>query len=482
LYTQCSHCDTVFQLTADTLRAAGGQVRCGRCGEVFNALARLAEDASAFPAPGESAPGESALEMEARADEILHSPMPTRPAPPEPAADSEDFEATDGEFARLQLIEKFKPPAHEIPAPLRRAVTPGAAPPPGTHPAPGAPPALGAAPAPGAATAPSAPAISAAPPRAPAPKSKPTPLTGAAAAGKSATPDVVRPRTPATGTPIDPESADDGALEFTLPPGELDRIFVDPSAARAHPAPGLGADTDASALNARAADETMEPAAERMVGLDVAEHVRREVLAGLRQRQLDERSEPAPPAARLAWGAAGSVLALVLLGQMLHENRTWLAAHGPLRGPLQGLYAALGAKVQAPVNLSAYQLRQWGVTGDPSAAGTLRLRASILNTSAQLQPYPLLRVTLANRFGTRIGTRDFEPAEYLGHASVRLMTPGERADATLDIQDPGKDAEGFEIDVCLRTDQTVSCAADAATQAGAPQASAPQASAPRVKP
>jgi hypothetical protein len=160
---------------------------------------------------------------------------------------------------------------------------------------------------------------------------------------------------------------------------------------------------------------------------------------------------------------------------MLHENRTWLAAHGPLRGPLQGLYAVLGVKVQPPVNLSAYQLRQWGVTGDPNAAGTLRVRASILNTSAQLQPYPLLRVALANRFGTRIGTRDFEPAEYLGHPNVRLMTPGERADATLDIQDPGKDAEGFEIDVCLRGDQTISCAADAATQGGAPQATVPQA-------
>ena len=87
----------------------------------------------------------------------------------------------------------------------------------------------------------------------------------------------------------------------------------------------------------------------------------------------------------------------------------------------------------------------------------------------------LLRVALANRFGTRIGTRDFEPAEYLGHPNVRLMTPGERADATLDIQDPGKDAEGFEIDVCLRGDQTISCAADAATQGGAPQATVPQA-------
>ena len=482
MYTQCSHCDTVFQLTADTLRAAGGQVRCGRCGEVFNALARLAEEASAFTTPGDSSPGESALEMEARADEILHSPMPTRPAPPEPASDGEELEATDVEFARLQLIDKFKPSGHEIPAPLRHAVAPTA----GAQ-APNAAPSPSAAAAPGAAPAPSTPAASAAPPRAPALKAKPTPPTGAAAGGKSPAKDVVRARAPATGTPIDAESADDGALEFTLPPGELDRIFVDPTAARAHPTPGLGADTEASASDARSTDESTEPAAERMSGVDVAEHVRRDVLAGLRQRQLDEPGEPSQPAARRAWGGAGAALALVLLGQMLHENRTWLAAHGPMRGPMQGLYAALGVKVQPPVNLSAYQLRQWGVTGDPNAAGTLRLRASILNTSAQLQSYPLLRVTLANRFGTRIGTRDFEPAEYLGHPSVRLMTPGERADATLDIQDPGKDAEGFEIDVCLRADQTISCAADAATQAsapqaGAPQAGAPQAGAPRAKP
>jgi len=421
LYTQCSHCDTVFQLTAETLRAAGGQVRCGRCGEVFNALARLAEDASTFATPGEGSPRESALEMEARADEILHSPAPKRPAQPEPESDGEDFAAGDVEFARLQLIEKFKPSRHETPAPPRHA-----APPP-------------------------------APPRSPAPKAKPAP-----------------PASPA-------ESADDTAFEFTLPPGELDRVFVDPGAARVPPS--SLEEAESSAPGAQPADEGAEPAARRAGALDVAEHVRRDVLAGLRQRPLDEVGEQANPAMRLVWSAAAAVLALALIVQMIHENRVWLAGHGPLRGPLQNLYAALGVRVQPPANLSAYQLRQWGVTGDPNAAGTLRVRASILNTSAQLQPYPLLRVTLANRFGTHVGARDFEPAEYLGRPTARLMTPGERADATLDIQDPGKDAEGFEIDVCLRgAGQIISCATDAATQAGAPPAGASQAGAPRVKP
>jgi predicted Zn finger-like uncharacterized protein len=459
LYTQCSHCETVFQLTAETLRAAGGQVRCGRCGEVFNALARLAEDATAFSTPGESAAGsprESALEMEARADEILHSPAPKRPAEPELAPDGEDFASGEVEFARLQLIEKFKPSRHETPAPPRHLAPPVTAPP--------------------------------VPPRSPAPRAKTAPPASAAESGKRAPREVAPAAAPAPapasaaaanapGAGAAAESADDGALEFTLPPGDLDRVFVDPTAGR----PSSLAGAEGIAPRARPADE--EPAGERMGGLDVADHVQRDVLAGLRQGLLEEPSEPIPPAIRLAWRGAAAVLALVLLGQMIHENRAWLAAHGPLRGPLQSLYGALGVKVQPPVNLSAYQLRQWGVTGDPNAAGTLRVRASILNTSAQLQPYPLLRVTLANRFGTHVGARDFEPAEYLGRPTARLMTPGERADATLDIQDPGKDAEGFEIDVCLRgAAQTISCAADAAAQASAPQADASRAGAPQTKP
>jgi hypothetical protein len=74
-----------------------------------------------------------------------------------------------------------------------------------------------------------------------------------------------------------------------------------------------------------------------------------------------------------------------------------------------------------------------------------------------------LRVTLANRFGSSIGTRDFEPSEYLGKPTAKLLAPGERVDATMDILDPGKSAEGFEIDVCLRgADRKISCANDAA--------------------
>jgi predicted Zn finger-like uncharacterized protein len=413
LFTQCPKCETVFKMSAEVLRAAGGQVRCGRCGEVFSALARLAEDASAFPA------GESPLDMETRADQILHSavaqpPQPAQPARPTqtaPTSEPEDLTVTDKEFARLQVLD------------LELYDDDG-------------------------------PAV---PPRAPENKPKAgddkTPPAGSMpkAAEKKAAENKSKP--PAR----EEEAADDGSMEFTLPPGELDRIFVEPV-----PRPKLSA----AASAAEPAEPPVEPPQGRIAGLEVSEDVRREMLAGINEPQLSEIGAQRRAALPVAlWLGAAIVLALALGAQIIHQNRKWFAAHAPFGGSLRGMYSALGVAVPAPGNLAAYQLRQWGVTGDPGANGTLRVRASILNTSAQLQPYPLLRVTLANRFGAALGAREFEPAEYLGKPMVRMLAPGERVDATLDILDPGKDAEGFEIDVCLRgIDQKISCAGDVATQ------------------
>ena len=46
LTTRCKHCQTVFRITLEQLQAHGGQVRCGRCMQVFNGLDVLAPDAA----------------------------------------------------------------------------------------------------------------------------------------------------------------------------------------------------------------------------------------------------------------------------------------------------------------------------------------------------------------------------------------------------------------------------------------------------
>jgi predicted Zn finger-like uncharacterized protein len=353
----------VFKLSAEVLRAAGGQVRCGKCGEVFNALTRLAEDSTAFEA------GESPFDLEARAYSILETVAPPHVAH-DVAKDYEEFAPPGVEIARLEILDA----------------------------------------------------------------------------------DV--------DTDADVNVDAERSMEFTLPPGELDRIFIE-SKRRApiEPEPAL---------------EPPPPHPESLAA-EISDHARRDMLAefeppiGTSDLLRDSGRSNAQRRSLNLWLGAAAVSALLLAAQIVHQNREWFAAqrHGPMGAVVRALYGALGAPLPAPANLSAYELRQWGVTGDPDANGTLRVRASILNTAAQLQPYPLLRVMLADRFGKNIGRRDFEPAEYLGRPTAKLLAPGERVDATLAILDPGKNAEGFEIDVCLRgIDRKVSCANDVAPQAG----------------
>jgi predicted Zn finger-like uncharacterized protein len=397
LFTQCSKCETVFKLSAEVLRAAGGQVRCGNCGEVFNALARLAEDSSSFTV------GESELDLEARAYSILE----TVPPPPHVAHDvAKDRHGVDSDHRSVdEDYEEFAPPGVEI---ARLEI-------------------------------------------------------------------------------LDVDDGQDGdvmdaerSMEFTLPPGELDRIFIESKKPKLPPSP-----IPPESLEPEAALEPPPPHPESLAahspsiphhisGFEVPEHVRRDILEEFEQHigttglLRSSRQSNARRRALILWLGAAIVLALLLTAQIVHQNREGFAAHahGPLGAVVRALYGVLGAPLPAPANLAAYELRQWGVTGEPDANGALRVRASILNTAAQLQPYPLLRVTLADRFGKNIGTRDFEPGEYLGKPTVKLLAPGERADATLAILDPGKNAEGFEIDVCLRgVDRRVSCANDVAPQA-----------------
>jgi hypothetical protein len=80
----------------------------------------------------------------------------------------------------------------------------------------------------------------------------------------------------------------------------------------------------------------------------------------------------------------------------------------------------------------------------------------------------LLRLTLQDRFGSEVASRALEPREYLHAepASNALLGAGQRIDAEIAIVDPGKDAVGFEIDVCLRDPNGLKCANEQARNSG----------------
>jgi hypothetical protein len=161
----------------------------------------------------------------------------------------------------------------------------------------------------------------------------------------------------------------------------------------------------------------------------------------------------------------GSIaLALLLVVQVVHHYRSELAEIDWLRAPLGAVYGAFGMPLVPHWDVSAYEVHQLGAVAGPAIAGELTVRASIKNTAPRVQPLPLLRVTVQDRFGNRVAARDVPPAAYAAKplALRPYLGPGQRVDAEIAFVDPGPSVVGFEIDACLADGAgRVSCANDA---------------------
>ncbi|MGE0582557.1 MAG: zinc-ribbon and DUF3426 domain-containing protein [Steroidobacteraceae bacterium] len=164
------------------------------------------------------------------------------------------------------------------------------------------------------------------------------------------------------------------------------------------------------------------------------------------------------------YGVAAAALGVLLLAQLVHRNRNELALSPLLNGPLTTLYAALGQPLAPRWDPAALDVRQLGAIAPSGSTGELVVRASIRNEAARAQPMPWLRLTLQDRYGKRIASRDLGPSEYLGaRAGAReFLAAGQRVDAEVTVVDPGNSAVGFEVDACLPNGRGgVACAGDA---------------------
>jgi hypothetical protein len=161
-------------------------------------------------------------------------------------------------------------------------------------------------------------------------------------------------------------------------------------------------------------------------------------------------------------------LAVLLLAQLVHQSRHTLAASETWGKPIRKLYGAFGVTLAPDWNVAAYDVRQLGAEAEPGDATRLVVRASVRNAATRAQPMPLLRLTLQDRYGKAIATRDLQPAEYLPEASRSLTELGadQRLDTEIRVVDTTRGAVGFEIDACLPSASGVLvCANDARRRA-----------------
>ena len=119
MYTQCPDCATVFRVTAEALRIAQGDVRCGVCSTSFNALENLSEQAFKAATEGdapaaddsmtvEELPGGENIELSAPVELAMVPDLPA--VEPEPAGDEDEerameFHGDAADLDRLFVVE-----------------------------------------------------------------------------------------------------------------------------------------------------------------------------------------------------------------------------------------------------------------------------------------------------------------------------------------------------------------------------------------
>lgn len=182
------------------------------------------------------------------------------------------------------------------------------------------------------------------------------------------------------------------------------------------------------------------------------------------------------------------VMALLLIGQFVHQSRAELATIPAVNTVIGPVYRAVGAPITPEWDVTGWRFEVTrgstsggevpeeldvpsAATGDdvnsdgPAEADAIAETAATLpdpevltifsrlgNKSSQPLPYPLITVSLTDRFEETIGSKVLEPGDYLS-ANIevgQMVPPGNTFNAAIAIETPSANATGFKLNVCYR--------------------------------
>lgn len=431
LLTRCPSCSTAFRITAELLKQASGQVRCGRCNHVFPAFAHLEEaqaapdahgigsyaapaDDVAPPATGTADELAETSEYETLSPALGASEMPqdadSNPSDVQPVTADELAEIFDSDPARdgqaagdetratenkalLATIDPDEPLDLELPPDQWQAFY----------------------------------------------ESEGLLETSEA----SGPPEIFFGESLASADRASPDQIEDE------PPADPDDTSQDDTP-----------DSEAPATPADGWEPTQSPVATAME--DEADDLASPDAA----LPMPEDREPEPwaiatgtttfqekPGNPRKWAIGCGVLAFALLLQMGHHNRNRLATQAVLGPLVRGVYGGLEADLAPDWDVEQYDIDDWIATAGANENGraSLTITATLSNRGPRDQPHPYVRLELKDRWDEPVGSRIFKPAEYLPEppGAGELMAAGARVPALLAVVDPGDDAYGFELDVCM---------------------------------
>ena len=414
--TQCPFCKTHFRLTQEQLQAAAGNVRCGACLKVFNALPAGQARSAAEPAAASQAVDKKQtllihddleldeLDLEALGldesilDELTPREAPPKPAPPEPKPAS--FELLDDEESELTLAETARRDDERV--------------------------------EPGFSSLDSDDELE---------------LNEAFMATPKA-----RDFAPVFASRPEPEDEPEPEAE---PPAKP---------ARAHQVPLQ--DTDNSAIFRRgqpegplyaddaSADTAKQPESEENTDDERGRTEPRLDTSRVLPELEDEPLQLAAPLSRrrarsnLLWGALCLLAVLGLAAQAVYYNFDAWARDNQLRPVMQDICLVAGCQLPARVDISQIRSSNLLVRPHPEFPNSLDINVIIYNRADYSQPFPVIRMQFSNSRGETVSSKDFRPEEYLaGELAGRNLMPSQTPiHIALNMVAPGSAAVSYQLD------------------------------------
>ena len=150
---------------------------------------------------------------------------------------------------------------------------------------------------------------------------------------------------------------------------------------------------------------------------------------------------------------AGVVLLLLFLGvQYVHQSRDTLATIPAFNNAIGPLYRALGKPLSPEWDITGWRFEATKGSTDEGDEN-LTIYSRVGNKSDKPLPYPLIGISLTDRFEETIGSRVLDPSDYLSNDldPRKLVEPGNTFNAVITIESPDIAAASFRLRACYRS-------------------------------
>ena len=164
-------------------------------------------------------------------------------------------------------------------------------------------------------------------------------------------------------------------------------------------------------------------------------------------------AERAAHSGRRNYGLIGGAMLLLLLlvAQVLHFSRDALATNPGFNDLVGSMYRSIGKPLSPAWDIAGWRFEVTRGNADETT-NSLTIFSRIGNKSDKPLPYPLIGISLTDRFEEVVGSRVLEPADYLTDDldPRKLVQPGNTFNAVMTIRSPSPEATGFKLNVCYR--------------------------------